>query len=105
MLLFVYGFLRRGQSEHEKLLDKGDPAHYLGPISTAPKYELRHNAVKDETLLCPGHAAIPGELYDIDQDKLSELNVYENREYVAHIVELSDGRHALAYMARNSVTE
>lgn len=34
MLLFVYGFLRRGQSEHEKLLDKGDPAHYLGPSTS-----------------------------------------------------------------------
>lgn len=93
--LFVYGSLKTGSGEHSQM--KG--AKLLGPAQTAPFYKLveKRGYLR---LLKGGNESIPGELYLVDRDKLSQLSKWEYGTFHRELIMLSDGRKVLAYVFR-----
>ncbi len=71
-LLFVYGTLRKGESNHTFL----EHADFLGSYETAPEYSLYdlggHPAVIE------GHSTIQGEIYLLDDKTLAEIDKLED---------------------------
>jgi len=91
-LLFVYGSLKRGFSNHRKLA----VAQFVGECRTAQRYQLSLLGVYP-ALSAEGDRAIAGELYAVDARILSALDEFEGEAYRRGAVELSDGRVAQAY--------
>lgn len=98
LLLFVYGTLRRGESHHDEL--RG--AIFLGVARTARRYAVRQ--VDGFPALLNGAVEIAGELFDVGDDLLARLDVFEGSAYARRLVELSDGTHAQAYFLAESAT-
>jgi gamma-glutamylcyclotransferase (GGCT)/AIG2-like uncharacterized protein YtfP len=73
MLIFVYGTLRRGASNHAQLAS----ARFVGMARTRARYELvdlgGYPAVVEG-----GHTAVIGELYEVDDELLCELDRFED---------------------------
>lgn len=90
-LLFAYGTLKRGFSNHAIL--RG--AILQEEVLTRPCYRLV--TLGDYPALAPGAHAIAGELYQISASLLPELDDFEGAEYVRAAVALADGRSAHAY--------
>lgn len=98
-LLFVYGSLKRGLSNHGML--RG--AVYVGEAVTAAGYRLvRIDAYP--ALTRPGSRAIRGELYRVTPELLDALDAFEGDEYVRERVTLEDGRSAQAYFLAEVAT-
>jgi gamma-glutamylcyclotransferase (GGCT)/AIG2-like uncharacterized protein YtfP len=99
MLIFVYGTLRRGEHNHPQL----GPAQYLGEAWTAPSYELVDMG-HYPALLEAGHDAIRGELYDVPESWLRNLDAFEEVPmlYERKPIALADA-HALGYVMRREV--
>jgi gamma-glutamylcyclotransferase (GGCT)/AIG2-like uncharacterized protein YtfP len=93
-VLFVYGSLKRGQANHQRLAG----ARYLRPALTTADFALRE--IAGYPGLVPGDRAISGELYRLSQRQLSALDEFEGEDYVRREIELADGEPALAYLAR-----
>jgi gamma-glutamylcyclotransferase (GGCT)/AIG2-like uncharacterized protein YtfP len=72
MVIFVYGTLRRGQSNHAEL----GHARFLREVATAPRYELV-DLGEYPALLEGGSTAVQGELYEIDEELLAHLDEFE----------------------------
>jgi gamma-glutamylcyclotransferase (GGCT)/AIG2-like uncharacterized protein YtfP len=91
-LLFVYGSLKRGFSNHRQL----SRAAFVGECQTAQRYRLfllgPYPALASE-----GEHRIHGELYAVDRRTLAKLDVFEGKAYRRAGVELADGRNAHAY--------
>ena len=85
-LLFVYGTLRRGHSNHEWL----EGAPFVGSCTTAPAYEVTH--FENFPALVVGATSVPGELYAVDETLLARLDDFEGSNYRRALVELADGR-------------
>jgi gamma-glutamylaminecyclotransferase len=92
VLLFVYGSLKRGCSNHAEL----EGARLVATCSTAPAYGLTTSA--GYPAMIPGAAAVPGELYAVSEELLLRLDAFEGADYRREQVELEDGRTALAYV-------
>ena len=99
MLLFVYGTLRRGEPNHRELGE----ARFLGHVRTAPVYELV-DLGSFPALLEGGSTAVQGELYEVDEGWIGQLDAFEEAP------ELYDRKHvwlegeaALAYVMRRDV--
>jgi gamma-glutamylcyclotransferase (GGCT)/AIG2-like uncharacterized protein YtfP len=90
-LLFVYGTLRRGEANHHEL--RG--ARFLGFVRTACRYDVVR--VAGFPALLPGTCEVPGELYDVDEELVALLDVFEGETYARRVVELADGKRAEAY--------
>lgn len=73
VLLFVYGTLKRGESNHAQL----EGARFVKRASTAPEYELV-DLGGFPALLEDGSTAVSGELYDVDDDHLAALDAFED---------------------------
>jgi gamma-glutamylcyclotransferase (GGCT)/AIG2-like uncharacterized protein YtfP len=91
-VLFVYGTLRKGSSNHERL----EGARFAGACSTASEYDITHSA--GYPALVPGSRAVAGELYDVDETLLSRLDAFEGDDYRRATVRLADGELAIAYV-------
>jgi gamma-glutamylcyclotransferase (GGCT)/AIG2-like uncharacterized protein YtfP len=95
MRLFVYGSLRRGHSNHERMKE----ARFLGAASTPPG---RYHLIPQGGYLAlvdgkgPG---ISGELYEVSTELLAELDEFEGTPnlYCRRAVALADGSQAEAY--------
>jgi gamma-glutamylcyclotransferase (GGCT)/AIG2-like uncharacterized protein YtfP len=93
-LLFVYGTLRRGETNHALLAG----ARPVGDATTAPKYSLRDHG-ESVGLARNGTQAVVGEVYALEDDDLARLDrlagpgLYDRAE-----VELANGRVVFAYM-------
>ena len=94
-LLFVYGTLMQGMRNHS-YMEKGT---FIGPAQTKPEYDLMSNG--SIPLAREGGAdSVKGELYEVDDALLSELDevegvaadLYERKE-----VEV-DGKQAIIYL-------
>jgi gamma-glutamylcyclotransferase (GGCT)/AIG2-like uncharacterized protein YtfP len=96
MVIFVYGTLRRGQSNHAELGN----ARFLREVATAPRYELV-DLGEYPALLESGSTAVLGELYEVDEDLLARLDVFEGVPalYQRRAIALQDGQ-AEGYVMR-----
>jgi gamma-glutamylaminecyclotransferase len=93
-LLFVYGSLKRGGSNHHQL----GAGQLVATTRTAPRYALR--VIDGYPALVPGARAILGELYRIELSALPGLDDFEGSAYVRKEIELAGSERALAYLAR-----
>lgn len=95
--LFVYGTLLSGGSQHARMAD----ARPLGRASSRPQLTLVdvgwHPAVVEA-----GHTAVVGELYEVDQALLAELDAFEGVPtwYQRVSITLADGSTAMTYVMR-----
>jgi gamma-glutamylcyclotransferase (GGCT)/AIG2-like uncharacterized protein YtfP len=71
-LLFVYGTLRRGESNHYLL----EPAQCLGQHQTRPEFTLYD--LGPYPAVIEGHDAIIGEVYLIDEETLANVDELED---------------------------
>lgn len=74
VVLFIYGTLKRGCSNHALLADQ----KFIGPAATVPGYRLFLVAdypgmVRDRTAT----RGVQGELWSVDRTKLAELDAFE----------------------------
>jgi gamma-glutamylcyclotransferase (GGCT)/AIG2-like uncharacterized protein YtfP len=94
MLLFVYGTLRSGQSNHREL----SRARFVRASATVANYELVDLGAYP-ALLEGGKTAVHGELYEVTDALLAELDIFEDVPtlYERKSVALRDGR-AMAYV-------
>lgn len=86
-LVFVYGTLRRGESNHHYLTG----SQLLGLFDTPPEYALYD--LGPYPGLVEGHQSISGEVYLIDDETLTKLDVLEDVpvEYHRDTIETSFG--------------
>lgn len=100
-LVFVYGTLLSGESNH-RLLSRSAPA---GAARTAARYELA-DLGGYPAMIAGGATAVCGELWEVDDDTLSRLDELEGHPgfYERQMVQLDDGRSALAYLPQPEQT-
>lgn len=72
MLLFVYGTLQRGESNHGQLAG----AKFVQRASTDPEFELV-DLGGFPALLEDGNTAVRGELYEVAPERLAALDAFE----------------------------
>ncbi len=94
-LLFVYGSLQRGHSNHREL----GSARFLTETRTAPRFALR--VISGYPLLVPGVRSVRGELFEVPPARLAFLDAFEGSLYVRTEIELENGGRALGYLARD----
>lgn len=70
--LFVYGTLLAGEPAHARLAG----ARFLGPVRTAPDYDLVDFGAYP-ALVPGGRSAVTGELYLVDEATLERLDEFE----------------------------
>jgi gamma-glutamylcyclotransferase (GGCT)/AIG2-like uncharacterized protein YtfP len=95
VLLFVYGSLKRGEPNHHEL----GRACFVAEVSTLPRFALR--VMAGYPLLVRGSCSIRGELFDLATTQLRSLDAFEGEAYERCEIELTDGRCATTYMARD----
>ena len=95
VLLFAYGSLKRGLSNHHEL----GTARFVARVRTVPRFALR--VLLGYPLLVPGERAIVGELFDVPASHLPALDAFEGEMYARCDIELADGRNAVSYLASN----
>lgn len=72
MKLFVYGSLRRGEPAHHLLAG----ATFIALAQTEPRFTLVDMG-DYPALVEGGHTAVVGEIYDVDESRLADLDAYE----------------------------
>lgn len=98
--LFVYGSLRRGGSAHALL----EGARFLGAARTAPGFEL-WDCGEYPGIGRGGPAQVVGELYEVPDAQMAELDEYEGPLYAREILELEGGGQAEAYVLTAAAEE
>jgi len=95
--VFVYGTLRKGGLYHSLLAD----ADFLGEIRTTKDFKLLNLGAYPA--MVPGHMAVLGELYEVPDALLADLDRLEGAPtlYYRAVIELADGSNALAYLLTN----
>ncbi len=77
-VLFVYGSLKQGMSEHHYLQDQ----HFIGPAHSTQKFTLLQlqfdGAAYPMAIESDDGAQIDGELYEVDPDTLQTIDKYED---------------------------
>jgi gamma-glutamylaminecyclotransferase len=93
--VFVYGSLQRGEANHRMMAD----ARFIARAHTRPAFDL-FDLGSFPAMATNGRTAISGELYDLDDQVLERLDVFEGcpRLYQREFVALADGTHAEAYV-------
>lgn len=93
--VFVYGTLLAGEPNHDVL----GGAHLVAKGTTRPGFELRDLGVYPG-LVPGGREAVVGEVYEVDDRTLEELDQFEDhpRLYVRTAITLADGRPVLTYV-------
>lgn len=95
LLLFVYGSLKRGESNHHELTG----ARFVAEARTLPCFALR--LCDGYPALVPGTTSISGELFELETARLASLDRFEGAAYERREIELEGGRRAIAYVARD----
>ena len=100
MLIFVYGTLRRGESNHCEL----GPSHYVAQALTAPCYELV-DLGPYPALLEHGGDAVHGELYEVPDHWLGHLDLFEDVPtlYERKPIAIADMTEVLGYVMRREL--
>lgn len=93
-LLFVYGSLKRGRTNHVQL----GRAVFLGAARTRSRFALR--IIDGYPALVSGGRAVVGELYRIATTDLARLDEFEGEGYERQLVELETSVFAFGYLAR-----
>jgi gamma-glutamylaminecyclotransferase len=95
MRLFVYGSLMSGERHHELVCG----ARMIGATRTAPLFEL-YDRGDYPALVEPGRTAVRGELYEVDDALLAELDRFEEVPtlYRRASIALAGGEQADAYL-------
>lgn len=102
--VFVYGTLKQGYCRHEAL----SSAKFLGTATTEPRYRLFDLGTYPGMVYDSDGAAVEGELYEVNDECLANLDVVEgvsegfySREIVQLISPWND-QSALTYIYRKS---
>ena len=93
-LLFVYGTLKSGCRNNHRL-----DGTFVRTIRTKPKYKLVNCGTYPG--LVEGQLAIGGELYEVDDAFLKQLDYFEGVNcgvYIRELVQLEDDTEAFAYV-------
>lgn len=82
-LLFVYGSLRPGGTQHQLLTG----ARYLGRHRTEPCFTM-HDLGEYPAVVEPGHHAIVGDIFVVDAATLARVDDYEGypHEYTRRLI-------------------
>jgi gamma-glutamylcyclotransferase (GGCT)/AIG2-like uncharacterized protein YtfP len=96
--LFVYGTLRQGEPYYEKYLKD---SKFVRNVKTQPKYHL---VVTQAAGMVEGESAVEGELYEVPDEVMAEIDKYEH-PYFRQEIELEDGSTAYAYFVPEEVSE
>jgi len=97
-ILFVYGTLKRGYTNHHYL----SGSKFLGRATTKDKFALYSDGIP-YLLKHPPVSRIKGELYEVDEETLKRVDVLEGhphayrREKIQVIIENGDEVEAWAY--------
>jgi gamma-glutamylcyclotransferase (GGCT)/AIG2-like uncharacterized protein YtfP len=98
--LFVYGSLKRGGQHHAEL----GGAPFLGEARTLEGYALEPLDEYLAMVRVPGAGEVPGELFEVEEELLVELDSFEGPGYArtALTVVRQNGENvtALAYLRR-----
>jgi len=95
-LLFVYGSLKRSEKNHLLLRD----SRFLGEKPTSSKYKIKSVGEYPAMVeLEHGGECVRGEVYQVDEALLAELDVFEEVPLLYHrkMVQLQHGTSAWAY--------
>ena len=89
--LFVYGSLKRGGRHHDELAG----SVFLGQATTLPGYRLEPLGEYLALVSVPPEpaAAVPGELYEVDELKFGALDAFEGDAYERGNVRLAGPLH------------
>ena len=101
--LFVYGTLMKGEHHHEVLKE----ASFVGLAETEPHFDLVQVDYYP-ALLSQGTTRIIGELYEVDDATLAQLDELEEvpHMFVREQFKLADGSEAFVYvMPRERATD
>jgi gamma-glutamylcyclotransferase (GGCT)/AIG2-like uncharacterized protein YtfP len=99
MLIFVYGTLRRGERNHHELFG----ARFVARVVTAPVYELVDLGAYP-ALLEGGETAVSGELYEVEDHHVGQLDRFEEVPAMYDRKEVMiPGSDALAYIMRRDI--
>ncbi len=95
--LFVYGTLRAGEPNHRLL----EGAEHVGPAWTEPRFRMVDLGAYP-AIVADGATSIEGELYDVDDSLLAQLDRFEGhpRFYARSPVAIEGGADAQAYLLR-----
>ncbi len=86
-LLFVYGSLKRGHSNHDRIVRYNGV--FLGPVETAEGFELRfiHRGMSGVATMIRSHSGtVLGELYRIPD--IRPLNIFEGHPHYYRLEEI-----------------
>ncbi|MBP1909109.1 gamma-glutamylcyclotransferase family protein [Methanolobus bombayensis] len=101
MYIFVYGTLKKGDPNHKLL--KG--SSFVCSTQTAGNYVMIDlgafpGVLKPEDISQMPVSAIMGEVYDISEQTLKELDYYEGDWYYREKIRLKNGLSALMYFLK-----
>lgn len=101
-IVFVYGSLLQGESNHQHLIH----ARFIGPARTEPGFELV-DLGSYPAMIRSGSSTVEGELYEVDTDTLVLLDLLEGHPhyYERTEVPLAGGASAEAYLMEIGKTE
>ncbi len=101
MHIFVYGTLKKGDSNHQLL----NGSRYICTTRTIEKYTMidlgRFPGVLKDKKTSQSSSSIYGEVYEISPRTLEILDEYEGEWYFREEVELENGTKALMYFLKN----
>lgn len=97
-ILFFYGSLRRGGVNHFRVAGQT----FLGEATTAPRYRLLDLGTYTGMVRDAAGVAIPGELWEVDEQCLAELDAFEGPDYPRRPVEVDGHAGVQAYLWRAS---
>ena len=101
MNIFVYGTLKKGDPNHALL----DSSRFLCTTQTTESYVMLDfgafpGVLKPEDISQMPVSPIKGEIYEISEQKLEELDLYEGDWYFRESVMLENGLSALMYFLK-----
>jgi gamma-glutamylcyclotransferase (GGCT)/AIG2-like uncharacterized protein YtfP len=104
MKFFCYGTLKKGFSSHRLL--SAHNSTFLGKFKTSPDYHIYNlgwfpgMVFDDQT-----EGGVTGEVYEIDEDCLAELDIYEGHPslFRRQEIELENGEIVIAYLYNNPI--
>jgi gamma-glutamylcyclotransferase (GGCT)/AIG2-like uncharacterized protein YtfP len=98
MYVFVYGSLKRGFSNHQLMKS----SKFICETYTKKRYAMVDLHAFPGILKDRDVSNIHGEVYDVDDHTLEQLDIFEGKWYERGIVELNSGFSAQIYFLKNA---